>query len=568
MVSPRLMRKSHSEEAMTMTAQTKRLFQAIYKTQSEGEKENDDTPKIKVSEVISKMSFYYEKIRNSVDYKEEYLLRKNAIERILKRQIVIEGAVLDVNSEKISKFLLTELIRAGYLPNNKIPEEKIPDIAAKIEKYIKLRNYSLARMNPGASLMNGRVNKANQEMKERGELTHWFIAIAASEIEESLGRDKVKQAVVASMYESLNKNIKLPDDSPFKKDLEIQIYLSIYRSYLKFDQGMLSFILFKYFNSNWDKSSDEAIAKIAQNIIALRVAVDKQLNHPLKKQLDKIVNRYTVFFTTFAEVIKKDPSGVYDSIKNDPKAFPRAIRHACNEKYKTIKHKLWRAATNSIIYIFLTKLFFALLKIKIPALQQFSVEVSPIFLAVDIGFPSFLLFLVALFTKIPAEENSKKIISGIKEIAFLENARHEPIILREPAKRGKLMTAIFNFIYIITFFISFGSVVWILDKINLTLGNIIVFLLFLALVSFLGIRIRRGVRDFIIVESKDNILSFLVDFFYTPIITVGKWLTEKFSQINIFVFILDFIIEAPFKIIVEITEEWTKYAKERKDDIV
>jgi hypothetical protein len=38
--------------------------------------------------------------------------------------------------------------------------------------------------------------------------------------------------------------------------------------------------------------------------------------------------------------------------------------------------------------------------------------------------------------------------------------------------------------------------------------------------------------------------------------------------VNVFVFILDFIIEAPFKIFVEITEEWTKYVKERKDDIV
>ena len=74
MVSPYLNKKINSDEAMTMTAQTKRLFQAIYKTQSEEEKEDDDKPKIVVSEVISKMSFYYEKIRNSVDYKEEYLL--------------------------------------------------------------------------------------------------------------------------------------------------------------------------------------------------------------------------------------------------------------------------------------------------------------------------------------------------------------------------------------------------------------------------------------------------------------------------------------------------------------
>jgi len=59
----------------------------------------------------------------------------------------------------------------------------------------------------------------------------------------------------------------------------------------------------------------------------------------------------------------------------------------------------------------------------------------------------------------------------------------------------------------------------------------------------------------------------LVDFLYTPVIAAGQWLSEKFSQINIFIFILDFIIEAPFKIFVEITEDWTRYVKERREDI-
>ena len=53
-----------------------------------------------------------------------------------------------------------------------------------------------------------------------------------------------------------------------------------------------------------------------------------------------------------------------------------------------------------------------------------------------------------------------------------------------------------------------------------------------------------------------------------PIVATGKWLSEKFSRINVFVFFLDFIIEAPFKIFVEIAEEWTKYVKERKDELV
>ena len=53
-----------------------------------------------------------------------------------------------------------------------------------------------------------------------------------------------------------------------------------------------------------------------------------------------------------------------------------------------------------------------------------------------------------------------------------------------------------------------------------------------------------------------------------PIVATGKFLSEKFSRVNVFVFIMDFIMEAPFKAFVEIAEEWTKYVKERRDEIV
>src|SRR3989339_1925033 len=111
MPSPTLSRKSN--QSLTLSENAKRLFQVIYHAQNQEEKDDDEIPKIKVSELVSKMSFYYEKIRNMVDYEEEYLLRKNAIERILRRQIVIEGKITEViskelNIPEISKPLITE----------------------------------------------------------------------------------------------------------------------------------------------------------------------------------------------------------------------------------------------------------------------------------------------------------------------------------------------------------------------------------------------------------------------------------------------------------------------------
>ena len=61
--------------------------------------------------------------------------------------------------------------------------------------------------------------------------------------------------------------------------------------------------------------------------------------------------------------------------------------------------------------------------------------------------------------------------------------------------------------------------------------------------------------------------SVAIDFFAIPILSVGHWISAKFAKINIFVFIMDFIIEAPFKVVIEIIEEWIGFVKEKKDEI-
>lgn len=547
MLNPTLTKKN--EKPMEVTANTKKLFQAVYRKQNEEEK-GGDAPKIKVSELISKMSFYYEKIRNTVDYKEENLLHKNAIKRMIKRQIVIQGAQ---NENDIAKHLLTELIRAGYLPNNKIEESKICELGKVIGRYIALKKYCLAGLPNG----NGAKSK----------MTDWIIAMAACDLEERLGRDAVKQMAISNMHEILRESVKLPEDLPYEKDKDIQIYIGIHRGYLKFDEEMIEFILFKYFNAGWPDAGDEEIAALARNITALRQAIDSQTAHPLAGQLNRIINGYTVYFTILTDVIEDDPAGVYEKIYTDPKAFPRLIKKFCNKRYKDVKSKLRRAGVRSITYIFLTKMILAVI-LEIPITLWLGQTINNTSLAINITFPPFLLFLIILFTRLPAEANTAKIIEGIEEIVFEEKQRQKTFLLRKPAKRSKTMDIVFGAIYSIAFFLSFGLVIWVLNKFYFSIVSIIIFLFFLTLVSFFSIRIRKVTRELIIVEQKENIFKFLADFFYVPIIEVGKWLSEKFSRLNVFVFVLDFIIEAPFKIFVEMTEEWTKYVKERKDEIV
>ncbi len=554
MVNPTMIKKAGN--SLALTENTKKLFQIIYQEQRKEEKNEDEEAKIKVSELVSKMAFYYEKIRNTVDYEEEHLLRKNAIERILHRQIVIEGVIPSrkhLQSEEISKHLLTELIRAGYLPNNNIPETRIGEVGVIIDKYLKLKDYH--------------AEQAPSSYAEKNDLTGWLIALAASEIEEKLGRSRSDLAVIGQMYEVLLKNIRLADNSPFEADKKVQIYVGVYRNYLKFDRDMLSFILFKYYNTDWQSPGEDDLRAIAVNIASLRERIDRQLDHPLAGQLNRIISRYTVFFTTLTDVIEENPVSVYEGLRSSPDTFIQRIKKICNKRYAFARSKLWRAAVRSIIYIFITKSVFAVM-IEVPASRWFGQGLNDFALAVNISFPAILLFVIVLFTKLPGEDNTKKITEGIEEIIYVERERKDPFYVRASVKRGKILNTVFGFIYAITFFVSFGIVIWALGKLQFSWVSTTIFLFFLAFVSFFSIRIRKNPRELLITPPKENIFNLLADFFYVPIVAAGKWMSEKFSRINIFVFVLDFIIEAPFKILVEVTEEWAKYVKERKDEIV
>ena len=83
-----------------------------YKEAIELERTYNETSeeKIKVHQVSSRIAFLYERIRNTVDYKEEHLLRKTAIERILKRRLMTEKNELDVAKFLIFNFCIAFLV--------------------------------------------------------------------------------------------------------------------------------------------------------------------------------------------------------------------------------------------------------------------------------------------------------------------------------------------------------------------------------------------------------------------------------------------------------------------------
>ena len=567
MVSPNLIKQASLSRGAEINESAKRLFQVLYTRQQPTPGINDvDAPRITVSTVISRVAFIYEKIRNAVQYGEESLIRKSAIFRILKRKVVIETTRSRRNPEAISQHLLTELIRAGYLANGELPESKIGEVAVILKKYLLLHDTCLEQVNAEMNIK-ADVRKVKDLFSEKSKITDWLMGIAACEVEENLTPNRFRQAMMSNLYDFLSENIALsPAYKKYEAEREIQIYLSICRTYARFDEDMLAYVLFKYYNDNWatGEYNEEVLGKAIAGARTLRLEIKRQINHPLVRQLDRVTKKYALYSKVMAETIEEDPVKLYNEIYYDEQKFWGRVRKVCNAKYITAKKRLWRAAVRSIIYIFITKSVFVVL-LEVPATKLFSEPINTISLLINIIFPALLLFVIVLFTRTPGDANTNKIIEGIKELFIKGYERKAPLEIRPRAQRKKIVSFIFNLIYSAALVFSVYLIVRALEFIQFNWVSIIIFLFFLAFVSFFSLVTTRGVKDLIVVPRKENFFTFILDLFYTPIVLVGRWLSGQASKLNVFVFFFDFIIEAPFKVIIEVLEDWTRYTRERRD---
>ena len=61
---------------------------------------------IEVDNITSQAAHYYERIRYAIDYKDEDILQRSAIERIIKRKITFSSDTNDISKELIQRFLI------------------------------------------------------------------------------------------------------------------------------------------------------------------------------------------------------------------------------------------------------------------------------------------------------------------------------------------------------------------------------------------------------------------------------------------------------------------------------
>ena len=112
---------------------TRSLIDAVTKINEK--KIVDESDMIDVSKAVSFVALVYEKIRNAIEFKDEHIIRRNAINRIINRRLVFNPQLTD-EGMSIAK----EIAWAGYYKGDKIPEAKIQQLEKAIGWYTDLKS--------------------------------------------------------------------------------------------------------------------------------------------------------------------------------------------------------------------------------------------------------------------------------------------------------------------------------------------------------------------------------------------------------------------------------------------
>jgi len=507
-------------------------------TQKHSKTLDPNEPKISISTRAGKATFIYERMRNAVDYKEEHLVRRNAIERILKRMISAG------HRENISENLIHELIHARYLPNDTILQSKIIELDKIIEKY-----FTLLGLVPLS------------DINDKKSLPSWTIGIMATEIDEFLVPPYIMHASINAMYENMDNRLHFEDDLD-KIEMSKQIYIASSRVLYKNEDDTIKYHLLLLYYPQWQNADQDIVKKIGSKLIEVRKQIDEDINHPMREKLIAILRKHTAYFSVIRDIIADDPNGAYEDMQIH-ETFDERIKKICEKNYNASRSSLGRSIRRSIIYLVATKFLFAIL-LEIPIEYFILHEFDLVPLLINLVFPPTLLAFIALSTKLPGKGNTEIIIQGINNIIY---DKREIIQVPKKRKQGFLMGIIFVVLYGALFTISFGLLIYILEVLKFSVIGVLIFLFFLSLVSLFAYRIRIVGQELIVTQPKTGIIRSLWTFFSIPVLHAGKFMSTRFAKINVFIFILDFIIEAPFKSFIKITEEWMSYVHEKKDEI-
>jgi len=494
----------------------------------------------KKTDTVSTLATLYEKARNAVELRADHLVRRAAIERILKRRFLTNKS-----SKRISQNLVLELSWAKYIDSSLVTTTKQDLIDNIIGKYAGLREAYIEDKN----MFNG---------------VTWdtILGVASSEIDEIILPDIKRSAFVKFYYLLARPRVQLANMT--EEEIDMLVYIAVERSFHQSEDSVILYHLLKMSGPGFsDKKlfSEKDFKLLIQTISFIQPSLNDSTTAKLQRFFQPMLPPIMLirdFFFEEQELMETLGDKIF---------FDKKLKRIINTRYKETGVKVRRAVVRSFIYIFLTKMVFAL-AIEVPYDMYIAKSLDYVPLIINSLLPPILLVSVAGYFRTPTQENTKKLIDLANNIIYDFDSYSKQGVITTLTKANKrpVLTTVFTIVYLGAFLLTFGLINYVLGLIGFSFVSKIIFVFFVALVTFFAYNIRLSARQYEVVKRK-GVLEPITDFFFLPILQAGQVLAGSIAKLNMLAFFFDFILEAPLKTIFELLDEWFKFVSLKKEEI-
>ena len=164
---------------------------------------------------------------------------------------------------------------------------------------------------------------------------------------------------------------------------------------------------------------------------------------------------------------------------------------------------------------------------------------------------------------LPGLANTTRLVEQINHMLY-EHEQSKQLVRRG----GQQFGVGYSIAYGLAFITVFGGVAYLLwSLLGFDIVHLLIFFVFLSAASFLGFRLSRMIRELESIETSQNGVTIMRDFLYMPFVVVGRYISDKYSKVNVVAMALDMLIELPLKTILRLIRQWSAFISAKKDQL-
>lgn len=498
---------------------------------AEAQQLQPDGDKIHVSGVAGTLYFAYEQLRNIAEYTEQHLILRATIERFLKRHMQFTD-----HPRKLGSELVEELTQERYLDNNSVTQGTVDLVDAYIEYYIKLQG----------TLHNG-VHHITRE-----ESVRWTIQAASVRVEQLLIPSPKTEAFINFAHQHCLKAVERSDFTDTgDENFDAAVYCAAHRALIKSDIAT---------TRAYYIAAEPSRSQTVDEFVRVNRQIDKLFDSPQVIRMTRLISRNGAPLRIIREVTAQSSGSA--ALLRQPAKLAGHVGAMAEEQYQKTHSRLVKSIIRTLVFVFITKAMIGLL-IEVPYDIWMHGMILILPLIVNMVFPPLYMATAIWAVKKPDEVNTDAIRKQVERILY---ASETPVAYRIPKRdiSGGLRLA-FRLMYALAYGASFGLAIWLLMLMDFSWVHVGVFFLFFSAVSFFRFRLIQQSRELDINDRRESIFDIIADFFYTPFIKLGEWLSARYSRINVLTTILDLLIEMPLKTTLRILQEWVRFMRDKRE---